>query len=66
MGVTYQTQNRLRRKVMTAPLVAPGQTAPTPAPVQEQPAKPDYRNFAWPIAAAGLVAVAAFLSMKAF
>jgi hypothetical protein len=65
MGVTYQTQNRLRRKVMTAPLTAPEQSTPAPSPVLE-PVKPSYRNFAWPIAAAGLVAVAAFLSMKAF
>jgi hypothetical protein len=65
MGVTYQTQDRLRRKVMTAPLVAPQQTAPAPTP-EVAPAKTHFRNFAWPIAAAALVAVAAFLSMKAF
>ncbi|MDB5098862.1 MAG: hypothetical protein JWM80_3283 [Cyanobacteria bacterium RYN_339] len=65
MGVTYQTQNRLRRKVMTAPLTAPEQTSAAPIPVIE-PVKPSYRSFAWPVAAAGLVLVAAFLSMKAF
>lgn len=58
MGVSYQTKNRLRRKVMTAPLVAP--TLPVSAP---EPA-PQRAAFAWwPVVAAVAVAAAAFFAL---
>jgi hypothetical protein len=64
MGITYQTQNRLRRKVMTAPLTAPAQTAPV-EPVVIEPVRAPIKGFLWPITAAGAVAIAAFFATKA-
>lgn len=61
MGVSYQTKNRLRRKVMTAPLSAPPAAvqaqAPTPSPARAG------AEALWPLAAAVAVAVAAFFAL---
>lgn len=59
MGVSYQTRNRLRRKVQTAPLTAPA--APVAAPEAPAAAAPARARFAWwPLAAAFGVAASAF------
>jgi hypothetical protein len=56
MGISYQTRNRLRRKVHTAPL-----TAPVSAPASEPtPPIADRRIPWWPIAAAVAAASTAF------
>jgi hypothetical protein len=58
MGISYQTRNRLRRKVHTAPL--------TPLPeVQHEAAAPEAvvparRTLWWPMVAAVAVAATAF------
>lgn len=57
MGVSYQTRNRLRRKVQTAPLTAPAPLAAPEAPVAA-PARPGFTW--WPFVAAAGVAVSAF------
>lgn len=58
MGVSYQTKNRLRRKVMTAPLSAPP-ALQAPAPEAPRPAAHAW----WPVSAAIAVAVAAFFAL---
>jgi hypothetical protein len=64
MGITYQTSNRLRRKVMTAPLVLPAQVVEV-APVVESPSAPVTSKWWWMAAVAGATA-AAMLAQKAF
>jgi hypothetical protein len=59
MGISYQTRNRLRRKVHTAPLVAPS------SPVLEVPSAPR-RNAWWPLASAGAVIATAFACLYRF
>jgi type VI protein secretion system component VasF len=54
MGISYQTNNRLRRKVHTAPLSAP--PTPQPAPATQL----DRRVPWWPLTAAIAVAGTAF------
>lgn len=61
MGVSYQTRNRLRRKVHTAPLTATAAPAPAAAAPTQQAAKPG--KLAWPLIAATAVAVTAFLAL---
>jgi hypothetical protein len=57
MGVSYQTKNRLRRKVMTAPLSAPPeQLRQVDAAHVARPAGMAW----WPMVAAVAVAVTAF------
>jgi hypothetical protein len=65
MGITYQTSNRLRRKVMTAPLVMPPEQVIEYAPTVEVPARPAMAKWWWMVAAAGATA-AAMLAQKAF
>lgn len=56
MGISYQTRNRLRRKVHTAPL-----TAPVSAPAEAAaPASAAHRVPWWPLVAAFAVAATAF------
>lgn len=56
MGISYQTRNRLRRKVHTAPLTAPvSASAPGSAPGAIARRVPW-----WPLAAALAVAATAF------
>lgn len=54
MGISYQTNNRLRRKVHTAPLSAPSTSQPAPA---LQAAR---RMPWWPLSAAIAAAGTAF------
>ena len=61
MGVSYQTRNRLRRKVHTAPLTAPA--APSQPAAEHQPAAARPHKLAWPLLAATAVAVTAFLAL---
>jgi hypothetical protein len=63
MGISYQTRNRLRRKVHTAPLTAPA--APEPAFV-DATAPAARRAPWWPLAAAIAVAAAAFAFLYRF
>jgi hypothetical protein len=59
MGVSYQTRNRLRRKVHTAPL-SPLAAPPAPAIA---PAPASRRMPWWPLAAAISAALAAFAGL---
>ena len=65
MGITYQTSNRLRRKVMTAPLTLPAETAPVEAALPA-PAVRSSRTLWWSATAASAVAIAAVIASKAF
>jgi hypothetical protein len=57
MGVSYQTRNRLRRKVHTAPLSAPA-TMPAAPPAHEARRMPW-----WPLAAAVAAVATAFAGL---
>jgi hypothetical protein len=57
MGITYQTTNRLRRKVMTAPLGQLPQVSRTPGVEERRPS----RTGVWlSVAALGLVVVSVY------
>ena len=55
MGISYQTRNRLRRKVHTAPLSAPAERGPA-----GPSAARTHRLPLWPLVAALAVAATAF------
>ena len=58
MGITYQTNNRLRRKVMTAPLTLPENAQPAEVAPEAPVVQRSMRLPLWPIAAAAAAALA--------
>ena len=64
MGITYQTSNRLRRKVMTAPLQAVAE-APQAEPVAPAPARRSMSARWLSMSAAGAAVLAALFAARA-